>query len=70
MAALNFPSSLAVTMEEMEEFSGSQFGEHSFTFGGQELLMAVIFLVYQYSKRYFHFTPPIIFQDFRRSFWI
>ena len=64
------PSSLAVTMEGVAEFSGSQFGERSFTFGGQESLMAVIFLVYRYGRRYLHFTPPIIFQDFTSSFWI
>ena len=35
---------------------GSQFGEPSFTYGGQTLLMAVTFLVYWYGRKYFHFT--------------
>ena len=34
----------------------SQFGEPSFTFGGQKSLMAVTFLIYWYGSRYFHFT--------------
>ena len=34
---------------------GSQFGEHSFTFGGQKSLTVVTFLVYGYGRRYFHF---------------
>ena len=35
---------------------GSQFGEPSFTSGGQKSLMAVTFPVYWYGRRYFHFT--------------
>ena len=36
--------------------TGSQFWEPSFTFEGQRLLMALIFFVYLYGRRYFHFT--------------
>ena len=38
---------------------GSQFGELTFTFGGQKSLMAVTFFVDWYGRRYFHFTPSI-----------
>ena len=31
---------------------------HAFTFGDQKLLVAVIFLVYWYGRRYFHLTVP------------
>ena len=36
---------------------GLQFGELLFTFGGQKSLMAVTFFVYEYGRRYSHFTP-------------
>ena len=35
---------------------GLHFWESSFTFGGQKSLTTVIFLVYWYGRRYFHFT--------------
>ena len=35
--------------------TGFQFREPSFTFGGQESLMAVPFLVCSYGRRHFHF---------------
>ena len=40
---------------------GWKFGEPSFTFGGQKSLMAVTFLVYQYCRRYFHFTALFVY---------
>ena len=39
----------------MAASTGSQFGEPTFTFGGQKLLMAVTFLVCSYGRRYCHF---------------
>ena len=47
---LHSPSSSAITMGEgVSASTGSQFGEPSFTFGGQKSLMAVTFVVYWYS---------------------
>ena len=43
---LTFPELLSGHHGGSGRIPGSQFGECSFTFGGQELLMAVIFLVY------------------------
>ena len=40
---------------------GWKFWEPSFKFGGQKSLMAVTFLVYQYSRRYFHFTGLFVY---------
>ena len=40
---------------------GLQFWKPSFTFGGQKSLMAVTFLVYQYGRRYFHFTALFVY---------
>ena len=52
------PSTSAISVG-VEAFGGLQFGELSFTFGGQKSLMAVTFLVYWYGRRYFHFTVPL-----------
>ena len=38
---------------------GSQFGELTFTFGGQKSLMAVTFFVDWYGRRCFHFTSSV-----------
>ena len=52
------PSTSAISVG-VEAFGGLQFGELSFTFGGQKSLMAVTFLVYWYDRRYFHFTVSL-----------
>ena len=53
---LAFPQLLSNHCGGMAASDGSQFGEPSFTFGGQKSLMAVTFLVDEYGRRYFHFT--------------
>ena len=52
---LHPPSSSAITVGTAAS-AGSQFGESSSTFGGQKSLMAVKCPVYEYARRYFHFT--------------
>ena len=55
---LHAPRTSAVTVG-VAASAGSQFGEPSFTFGGQKSLMAVIILIYWYGRRYFHLTKII-----------
>ena len=52
---LHPPRSSAITVG-VTASSGSPFGEPSFTFGHQKSLMSVMFHVYEYGRRYSHFT--------------
>ena len=53
---LAFPQLLSNHGRGLTASVGCQFWEPSFTFGGQKSTMAMIFPVYCYGRRYFHFT--------------
>ena len=47
--------------------AGSQWGESSFTFRGQESLITLTFIVYWYGRRYFHLTKPTVHGGSQKS---